>query len=200
MTLRVGRIVWWIVLAVIGLVTLFAQLDRQARYSPAFAALVPDPFLSFGQGQLAAGALSEGTPSQALDPARELISRRPVPAEHLAILAGAHARNGNEASSLTALELASRRGWRGASTQLALLELAIAAENGTEAARRFSALLATDGNEEALIAAAPRVFALPQARMEMTRLLGTDPRWNERFHRVVPQIVDREAYREIWPE
>lgn len=197
MSVQPTKLMWWIVLALLAAMVLFAQIDRHSRYSPAAAALVPDSFLGFGQRHIAAAALREGTAAQALSENQKLISRRPLPAEHLALLAAAQAKHGFAKQSEGSLLLAAQRGWRDPGTQLAVLEISIAVENGTEAARRFAALMATDGNDETLRTAAERVFVMPDARQEMARILANEPRWQDRFKRVGSQLLDERTFREI---
>ena len=197
MSVRPAKLLWWTVLALLAAIVLFAQIDRQSRYSPSAAALVPSSFLSFGQSHIAVAALREGSPAQALSETQELVTRRPLPAEHLALLAAAQAKHGFYEQSQGSLELAARRGWRDPGTQLALLEISIAADNGTEAARRFAGLLATDGNDAAIRSTAQRVFAMQDARQEMARLLLNTPRWRARFESAGPQLLDEKTFREI---
>lgn len=197
MNVSPAKLLWWTTLSLLSAFVLFAQIDRQSRYSPLAAAMVPDSFLSFGQRQIAIATVRSGNSAQALRETRKLVSRRPLPAEHLALLSAAQSQDGAIEQSQISLQLAARRGWRDPGTQTALLEISIATENGTEAARRFAALLATDGNDVAVRSTAGRVFAIPDARQEMARLLANEPRWQDRFKRAGPQLLDEQTLRKI---
>ena len=140
---------------------------------------------SFAQTQIAVAAVGSGTPEQALTESQALISKRPIPAEHLGLLSGAHARIGDTDRAVLALKLSASRGWRDRGSQIALLELAIEADNGVEAARRFAALLAVDGNQQLVTRFAPRVLRVAGAEAELDRLMQNNPRWDDRLRRAI---------------
>ena len=181
---------WWLALITVALITILAQIDRHARYAPRYSPLVPDSFASFAQTQIAVAAVGSGTQEQALTETKALISKRPIPAENLGLLSGAHARNGDTDRAVLALQLSASRGWRDRGSQIALLELAIEADNGVEAARRFAALLAVDGNQQLVSRFAPQVLRVAGAQAELDRLMQNGPRWEDRLVRATANIED----------
>ena len=142
------RVVWTALLAGVAMVTIFAQIDRSARFSPALSGTVPEQFRGFAQQRLTEAALVERDPERSLMLARQLIRVRPLPADHIALLARAQLLAGDREAAIGALQAAGMRGWREAVSQRAMLEAALASGNYAVAAQRLGAMMAT-GNLEA---------------------------------------------------
>lgn len=161
----IARIVWFAAIAAVAAITMVVQIDRQSRVTPGLAAMVPAPFRAFSQAHVTAAAMTRNDdPQAALDQARLLIQRRPIPAEHLSLLALAQFRAGQEAEAGLSVQIAAKRGWRDQTAQEATLRLALAAGDGAEAARRYGALLLSPKSRDALlIELGPQVFG-PRAR------------------------------------
>ncbi|MBA4353440.1 MAG: hypothetical protein C0409_01990, partial [Novosphingobium sp.] len=117
-----------------------AQLDRASRREPALASLVPAPFRSFAQERLTAASVRSEAPDIALSAAKTLVRRRPIPSEHLSMLAIAEERNGDRADSALLIQASARRGWRDAIAQQAMFDIALNAGDRAEASRRLAAL------------------------------------------------------------
>ena len=182
---------WVLALALVGVLATGAQLDRAARYRPELAPLVPGPFRAFSQHHLASASLSGGTTNEALREARRLVERRPIPAEHLSLLAHAQLREDADGPGLTTMQLAAQRGWRDPAAQEARLRLAIAVGDGREAALRLAAIWALARDDATLRELAPPVLAHEQARQAMAELLASQPRWVKSFRLRGPRVLDR---------
>lgn len=196
----IGRVIWFGLLIAVALVTVGAQLDRQARVSAPLATTVPEPFRAFAQARIASNAILGDDPERALAEAERLIERRPVPAQHMRLLANAQFKAEQAEQSAVTVQLAARRGWRDILSQQAMLELALAAGDEAEAARRFAALLLNTRTEnEVLAELGARTFANPEgeARTTFTEIVRGGDRWHEFFLRRGAQSIPGEAFATI---
>lgn len=175
------HIAWPILLLGVAVIAAAAQLDRQTRRDPQLSPLVPWPARSFAQRHVAAEALGGDDKALALAEARRLIQRRPVPAEHLRLLAEAQLSAGEPAAAYRTIQLAARRGWRDRATQEATLLIALEAGDDAEAARRLAALWVLDPRAERLPALAARVLESEEARETLSLIAADAPRWRGRF-------------------
>jgi len=196
----IGRILWIVALLGIGAVTAGLQLDRQTETNPQLAPLVPAPFRSFAQAQLTVDALDKDNPSEALAAAEALVRVRPMPAEHLTLLAAAQARAGEAAAAEFSIGLAAQRGWREPIAQETALRLALAAGNEAEAARRYAALFRSNATSDDLLTAlAPQVFAEAggAGRQTFADVLAGAPRWYELFLQRGARVLPPSAFAEV---
>lgn len=196
----IARILWIAVLTAIGVVTASVQLDRQTRRTPVLATSVPEAARSSAQLAVAAYALSGDDPDYALAEAERLVRRRPLPAEHLRLLAQAQFAAGEvEQSSLT-IQYAAQRGWRDPLAQESMLRLAIDAGDAPEAARRYAALFLRRETEDALLQEwAPQILSEPggEGRKTLATIVGGAERWQNQFlHRGV-RTMPPDAFAEI---
>lgn len=196
----IARILWLAVLAGIAIVTAGLQLDRQARKTPAMAQSVPEIVRSSAQLPVAAGALSSDNPQYALAEAERLIRRRPMPAEHLRLLAQAQFGAGMIDESALTIQYAAQRGWRDPLAQEAILRLALEAGDEPEAARRYAALFLRAATEDALLEEMGReVLAAPggEGRQTLITIVGGGERWHDQFLRRGARVMPPDAYVEI---
>ena len=192
------RVIWFGSIAMIAIVGLFAQLDRQSRYSPELSAAVPEAMRSFSQYHYAAAATTAATdPDIALIEARRLLERRPMPAEHLSLLASAQGAAGRQVYGLQTIQSAARRGWRDTAAQSAMLRLAIVSDDGIEAARRLAAIWALAPSDDVLSNVAPQVLARPDAMAEFARLLASSPRWESAVRQRGPRVLPEDQMSEL---
>lgn len=194
------RAFWVLCVLAVACVTAGVQLDRQARYDPRFVASVPDPFRAFSQRHATVEALRSGNDALALTEARKLVARRPMPAEHLRLLSLAEFETGAAEQSVYSIQLAARRGWRDRSSQQTMLNLAIAAGDQIEAARRFAALFARGGIEETELRDFAQELFGPDsgtARAEFANILSEADRWQRGYLRKGPSVFPTEAFIEI---
>lgn len=196
----IARILWLAALLAVAVVTTGLQMDRQTRNTPSLAANVPEPFRSNAQLPFAAFTIDAGSPEIALREAQKLVLRRPMPAEHLRVLAQAQFAAGDLDASALTIQYAAQRGWRDSLAQESMLRLAIAAGDGQEAGRRFGALLVMqDSDEEKLREFANQVLAEPggTARATLIEIIGGAERWQNRFLLRGPRVMNANAFAEI---
>lgn len=196
----IARLVWIIVLVVIGGVTAQLQLDRQSAREPTMAAFVAGPFRAEAQPEVARQALFGDDPATALSEARKLVKQRPMPAEHLSILARAYVKSGDVARAEQAIGTAAVRGWRDLEVQEAIARLALANGDLPEATRRFSALMvAGRDNDPLLQELAGEIFAERGSwgHATMVDILRGADRWFGLFVRRGPNTMPAEAFVDV---
>lgn len=191
------RAIWSVLLLCVAVVAVSAQLDRQTRRDSELSSLVPGPARSFAQRQIASDALANSDPAQAIAEARVLIRRRPVPAEHLRLLAEAQIAAGEPEAAYRTIQLAARRGWRDRSTQEAMLLIALDSGDDAEAARRLAALWVLDPHAERLPALAERVLESEEARETLATIAADAPRWRARFLASGGQAIAPDAFADV---
>jgi hypothetical protein len=182
----IGRIIWWAGLAAAALVTTALQIDKQADVSPALARLVPAPLRNYAQTQITAQAAAGDDADRALAEAQTLVTRRPVPAEYLSLLAVAQAKRGLAEPSGLTIQISGQRGWREPLAQEAVLRLALGAGDKAEAARRYAALfLRSETSDALLVQLGPQVFDMPGGPAETTliEIVAGGERWHNLFLR-----------------
>lgn len=176
------------------------QLDRQAARDPAYARYVLDPFRANAQLAIAASAVRGTDPETALSEARKLVARRPVPAEHLTLLAEAYSQNDAMEPAARTVQLAAQRGWRDPLAQQVRLGLALEAGDKAEAARRFVALLVLgkgDASDLAAVGSAIFADASPEAEGAVVDLLSGTDRWQNAFLRRGAATIPPDAFARI---
>lgn len=196
----IGRIVWFAALAGLALLTAGLQLDLHSRTVPAAAPMVPAPLRNYAQVQITAQALGNAEPAAALAEAERLVHRRPAPAENLAMLAIAQARAGQDEAAGQTIQIAGQRGWREAATQEAVLRLALAAGDQSEAARRYAALFLNERTPNALLETlGPAVLDEPggQGQQTMVALIVGGERWHATFLRRGAMVMPPAAFSAI---
>lgn len=129
-----------------------------------------------------------------------LIERRPVPAEHLSLLASAQFRAGERDRALITVQLAARRGWRDQSAQLAMAQLALAANDHGEAARRLAAVWALAEESDDVRELAHEVIADPAGQAELARLVAVSPRWLPKILREGPAVLGEDNFNALIAE
>ena len=173
-------LIWSAALCVIAIVAVFAQLDRQSRYSPSLAQWVPHHFASFSLVPRLGIPNSDASKQDMLRQASALVARRPIPAEHQRLLAQAQLNFGWQDRSAQTIQRAGRHGWRDAGVQQAMLVLAVQAGDDRQAAVRLAAMWALSADREQLGRYAPMVLQRAAARQEFATVL-VDARWKRSF-------------------
>lgn len=165
--------------ALLALLAIPAQLDRQSMEDPSYAPLVPSAFAanaSLARSQL---ALAAAQPDKALEEARRLVRLRPMPATSLSTLAAAAAAAGDEDLAVEALGAASRRGWRDPLVQLTSGESALRQGEYQIAAQRTAALIATGDFRELALDLLGRLVATPEGRTAFAERMAQFGRWQD---------------------
>jgi hypothetical protein len=201
----IGRLVWIVALLLVAAGTSYAQLDRQSRFSSELAPGVPEPFRAFAQTHITAAAIAGDDPDRALAEAARLVQRRPLPAEHLRLLAAAQVKAEQYDKASMTIQIAARRGWRDSATQETMLGLALAAGDEVEAARRYAALLNNRRiDDESLVELGSQVFGTDSVnkagragKQAMINLLSGDTRWRSKFLNRGARVMPVDAFTEI---
>ena len=196
----IKNIIWYAGLVAIAIVTVAVQTDRQTRRTPAIAASVPEPFRSAAQLPIAAYAVAGDDHMLALAEAEKLVRRRPIPAEHLRVLAQAQFLAGDVAESSLSIQYAAQRGWRDPLAQETMLRLALEAGNSPEAARRYAALFLRRDTEDALLLElGPPVLeeAGGEGRQTLIGIVGGGERWHNQFLGRGARVMPADAFVEI---
>lgn len=192
--------IWRALLVVIALVTLGLQFDRQTRRSAGIAENVPELFRSAAQFPFAARALAGDDPAFALAEAKRLVERRPLPAEHLRVLAQAQFAAGQIDESALTIQFAAQRGWRDPLAQESMLRLALAAGDTAEAARRYAALFLRRDTEDALLEElGPPIFeeSGSDGRETLIAIVSGGDRWHNQFLGRGARVLPPAAFAEI---
>lgn len=177
------RALWFCALAALAVVTTFAQLDRTSRRMPSVAALVPPPFRSFAQERMVIAEVRTAPPAQALEMARTLVRRRPMPSEHLSLLAMAEQRMGRTRNAGVLIQQAARRGWRDVIAQQAMFDIALRADAQDEGARRLAAVWALQMQDLPVKEMTQRILATPKGRKAVATALVAPSSWRQQFLR-----------------
>lgn len=196
----IGRIVWTASLVVIGALTAALQIDRQTELTPALAPMVPAPLRSYAQAQIALAAARSDAPAGAVQAAEDLVRRRPMPAENLAILAVAQAKAGDYQAAGLTIQLAGKRGWRVNMAQEAVLRFALDAGDKPEAARRYAALFRDQSTpNQKLIALAPQVLGEARGPGQETfaTIVAAAPLWHAQFLQRGAQVLPPAVFGEV---
>lgn len=196
----IAGIVWRAALAGIALVTFGVQMDRQARRTPSIAESVPEALRSAAQLPVAAYALAGNDPDRALAEAERLVRRRPLPAEHLRVLAQAQFAAGQVEESVLSIQYAAQRGWRDPLAQESMLRLALEAGDAPEAARRYAALFLRRDTADALLEElGPPVLAEAEGegRTTLATIVGGGERWHSQFLNRGARVMPPDAFVEI---
>lgn len=175
------RFLWPAAIAALALCTSAAELDRASRRQPALAAIVPGPFRSFAQERLTIATVRSAEPSVALETAQTLVQRRPLPAEHLTLLAIALERAGQRERSAMLIQEAARRGWRDSIAQQAMFDISLGAGDPVEASHRLAALWALREDQVPISDLTAKLLSTPQGRSAMAETLVTGGRWTRQF-------------------
>jgi hypothetical protein len=199
----IGRILWITALLGVAGITTALQFDRQADTTPSIAPLVPTPMRGYAQTQIAIAELEANNPAAALAAAEALVRRRPMPAEHLTLLATAQAKAGKAEAAGFTVQMAAQRGWREPVAQETVLRLALGAGDKAEAARRYAALFRRDATPDALlINLGPQVLGEPKgpARETFAGIIAGATRWHEMFLQRGARVLPADAFSEVVAE
>jgi len=185
------NLAWYAVLCVVAVTTIFAQLDRRARFDPASAALVPAPLRGFAQRQLAVQAIAGGDGERGLELARGLLRKRPLPAEHLTVFAQASTIGDEPEQAVRAIVVAAGRGWRDPVAQEVTAEVALADGDYAVAADRIAALWASGEENERRDDLSGRLLASDAGMRAMAWRYAQEGRWQGAFRRALPAFTNK---------
>lgn len=179
----VGMLAWMASLVLVGVVTVFAQLDRHARIEPATAVIVPAAFRGFSQQHLSVDAIVAGDAERSVELTRQLLRRRPLPAENVTLFGQAATVAGDNETAVRALILSAGRGWREPIAQEIAAEVALADGDYSVAADRVAMLWIVADERERLADLSTRLLASPEGMEAMARRYVQEGRWQGEFLR-----------------
>lgn len=160
---RLARWTWGLCCGAALIVAAGVQMDRESRRNPSMAASVPGPFRAYALEVLAREALSDGDTRRGIALSRELVERRPVPAESLALLTNGLLASGQTDAALPALLLAAQRGWRDRYTQHVMILAASQNGDWDVVGQRLVALWGQGDRDADVKDVSASVLAEPQA-------------------------------------
>lgn len=181
MTSLFGRVVWIVVLGVAAVAAVGLQMDREGRRNFAVAQAVPAPFRSSSLESLAHAAYDAGNVEGGLALARDMVRRRPIPSEGLALLAYGQLQKGDQDAALQSVIMAGDRGWRDRFTQETLVMLALQAGEWSIAAQRTVALWRIGINDDRLKAMTADLLSQPRGVDAFTAQVGREKYWANAF-------------------
>lgn len=194
------RLIWFAGMLGLAVLTALLQIDRQSDLTPSLASLVPAALRSEAQVQIAARAVEGKDSRRGLVEAKRLVMKRPVPAEHLTLLAVAQTKAGELEQAGVTIQIAGQRGWREPLAQEAVLRIALQAGDKAEAARRYAALFLRSATPDDLLRElGPTVLNEtdgPGQRTLVDIISGTD-RWNATFLRRGARVMPTPAFADI---
>lgn len=180
--IRLSHLLVSMICLVLAVITICAQLDRQSRFRPELARLVPSPFRSFAQAAIVQKGIAQGVdPAILYHDARLLLLRRPIAEENLTLFGMAAAKAGDINRSLQALDLAASRGWHGEMPQYLALVAAARIEQWAPASLRMRALLQTQASDPVVKDAIARFSVDDEGRSAIALMLAENPAFQYRL-------------------
>lgn len=156
-------------------------MDRMARFNPAVAAQVPQPFARAALRTLGGQALAAGRSKDAAAYGWHALNRAPFESESVALFAAGQLAAGNAPAAERGFALAGRMGWRVPVTQAYWLNRAMQAGDYDRAALRLDALLRqlpTLVGQQALLDPVERS---PAARAALVERMDARTEWLGRY-------------------
>lgn len=135
-----GKVAWFAGCALLCVLAVGFQFDRSARKDARVAAWTPEIFKGYALETQARDALANGAAEQGLAAAHELVRRRPIPAESLALYTNALLATGQGDAAPPPLMLAAQRGWRDRYVQRLMVLVGLQSGDWQSAAQRLIAL------------------------------------------------------------
>lgn len=190
------RIGVWAFLLVIALVTAGLQIDRQTRVSPQLFAVVPGLFKSQALMAETDAAITRKLPGNAAL-ARQLVERRPVPAESLVLLSLSAVEEGQNDLADASMTLAASRGWRVPLANLLALAGAYGAGDYDGAVLRLAALNRLQPGDDMIDQGVRTIIASSEGRDALAAYAGRDSAMANAVLAATSQEIDPEVAMEM---
>lgn len=175
----IARSLLWVFVLLLAGVATVAQLDHQSRISPGLAFAIPQGLGGSAARERSKINLQAGNTDAALADAEVQLSRRPMPAESLTILALTSLAAGDIDRGRSALSAASRRGWREPISQLASGQSALSQAEFRIAAQRVTALLSSGQLTDQALALLGDLVETPAGQEAFAERLAAYGRWQD---------------------
>lgn len=177
----IGKFIWFATCACLGVLATGVEVDRAARKDERAVGWTPEIFKGYALETHARDALANGANEEGLASARELVRRRPVPAESLALYTNALLAAGKGDAAAPALMLAAQRGWRDRYVQRLMVLVGTQSGDWQSAAQRLIALWRQSDDGEETHALSKQVLSNPEGLRTFLDQLGPYDRWYSRF-------------------
>ncbi|QSR18993.1 hypothetical protein [Novosphingobium sp. KA1] len=174
----IRKLVWFALWVAVAIAALGFETDREARHNASLAEYVPTPFRGFALEVLARGDFARGDDAAGMQLAREMVARRPIPAEGMAMVAQGELAEGRERPALAAVMVAAERGWRDSFTQAALVQLAVQGGDWDIAAQRLLALWRKGENNDELRVLSGAVLSRKEGLRAFNAQLRAEAGWS----------------------
>jgi hypothetical protein len=176
-----AKIAWAFGVLLVGLAAIGLQMDREARSNGAIAAVVPSVFRGFALETLARQAYAAHDDARGLSYSRELVLRRPAPAETLSLLTRGLLVSGRQDAALAALLVTAQRGWRDRFTQQLMVVAAEQADDPTVAAQRLLALWRLGDRDVQVETLTQNALASENALTQFASGISRSDAWGTKF-------------------
>lgn len=177
----IGKVAWFAACALLAVLAAGVEVDRAARKDARAVGWTPEFFKGYALETQARDALANGANDQGLESARELVRRRPIPAESLALYTNALLATGKGDAAAPALMLAAQRGWRDRYVQRLMVLVGAQGGDWQSAAQRLIALWRQGDEGEETRALSQQVLSQPEGLRAFLDQFGPDDRWNPGF-------------------
>lgn len=167
--------------AVYAVVALFAGLDRISESDPAVASAIPWPFRINAVRAIAAQAIAENRPAEAIAYARTAVSRDPANVEAVAVLGQGQLLANRQADALATYTVARELGWREPSTQIFWMLDALGRKDFVQAGQRLDAVLRQAPKFAQRDAMLAMFEGWPDGRDQIARRLALNPSWKRAY-------------------
>lgn len=181
----IRRTLYYAVIALLAVVVVGSQLDRQAQLDARYLAAVPAPFRATAQRIMVEVLLAGGEDTASMGEARKLVRWRPMPAHHLVLFAMSAQLDGGDELAIPMLEESARRGWREPITQIAVARAALLSGDYPSAAQRIAALIATGSAPDATDALLGELISTSAGREALVTMMDQPGYWQHDLMRRV---------------
>ncbi|MXP27035.1 hypothetical protein GRI39_13460 [Altererythrobacter indicus] len=189
-------LIWTVALLIVAWATVGTEVDFAVQRRPQLADSVPDAFRNFAPAVEARNALLANDGTNTVSQATELLSRRPIPAENLSLLAsGMMLEKSNRVGPV--LQAGVTRGWRDMLLQLAALDGALQTRNWEVAIQRLTALRTMRRPKEFIDPVVEQIVQNPQGRRAYAAFLKGSPVETAGFIRDGLDFLDSATYTNV---
>lgn len=189
-------LIWTVALLVVAWATVGTEVDFAVQRRPQLADSVPDRFRNFAEAVEARNAILANNGPAAAAKATELLSRRPIPAENLSLLASSEMlQKSNRVGPI--LQAGVTRGWRDMLLQLAALDGALQTRNWDVAIQRLTALRTMRRPKEYIDPVVEQIVQNPNGRRAYAAFLKGSPVETKGFIRGGLNFLDSATYTDV---
>ncbi|PNU04068.1 hypothetical protein A8V01_05545 [Novosphingobium guangzhouense] len=187
------RIIWFVSWLAVAMAAAGFEFDRASKRNSGLARYVPSMFRGAAFEATANAAYARGANDEGVRLAREMVLRRPIPAEGLSLVALGALRNGDDDKALKALLLSAARGWRDSFTQATVARLAMNGGEWEVAAQRIMAMWRKGDTGDELNRLTTELLAQPEGLAAFQFLVGREAAWTNPLLRLAAVTLSPKA-------